>query len=94
MNHLLGDLNMCIAVVYLDDINIIGCTCAEYWCNTMRVLAALTSSGSNISAKKCCSCIHHVAVLGHNLDDGVLTPNSKKLLKLENFKPPQSITEL
>ena len=94
MNHLLGDMNMCIAVVYLDDINVVGCIHVECWCNTMRVLAALTSSGMNMSAKKCHFYINCVAVLGHNLGAGVLTPNSKKLPKLKNFKPPQLITEL
>ena len=87
-------MNMCIAVVYLDDVNVVGCTHGECWCNTMRVLATLTSSGMSMSAKKCCFWIHCIVVLGHNLGSGVLTPNSKKLSKLENFKPPQSITEL
>ena len=85
---------MCIAVIYLDDINVVGCTRVEFWCNTMRVLAALASSGMNVSAKKCNFHINCVVVLGHNLGAGVLTSNSEKLSKFKNFKPPQSITEL
>ena len=94
MNHLLGDMNMCIAVVYLDDVTVVGLSRVDCWHNTCRVLAALTCSGMNVSAKKCRFCVNRVVVLGHNLGAGVLTPNSKKLLKLKTFKPPQSITGL
>ena len=94
MNNLLVDMNMCIAIVYLDDVNVVGCTHVECWCNTMRILAALASSSMSVSARKCCFCIHHMVVLGHNLGTGVLTPNSKKLSKLKHFKPSQLITEL
>ena len=83
INHLMGDMNMCIAVVYLDDINVVGCIHVVCWCNTMRVLAALTSSGMNVSAKKCHFCINCLVVLGYNL--GAAAPNSKKLSNFRNL---------
>ena len=77
MQRILADDNLLAAVVYLDDVTIVGRDFTTCWHNALRVIGRLTDAGMKLSPKKCFLLCLEITVLGHRLGAGVLRPRTK-----------------
>jgi len=94
INRALGDLTHSYAIVYMDDVMIIGRTKEEAFDRLRVVLQVLTHSGFSFNITKCSFLKSCVEYLGFEVKSGEIRPNPRKIRALLNLPPPQSVTQL
>ena len=94
MQRILADDNLVAAVVYLDDVTVVGRDFVSCWTHALRVIDRLTAAGMKLSPKKCFFLCLEITVLGHHLGAGILRPRTKQLDKLQSCHAPRNFKEL
>lgn len=95
VNKALGSLANTHAVVYMDDILIIGNSDIDETLERIRsVLCVLTEAGFSFNFKKCSFMKERVEYLGYEVSKGEIRPNPKKIEALTRLPPPETVTQL
>ena len=77
MQCILPEDNLVAAVLYLDDVTVVGQDFITCWQNMSHVVSWLTNVGMNLSPKKCFFLYLDSTVLDHCLGTGTLRPHIK-----------------
>lgn len=91
----LGSLVNTHAVVYMDDILVIGNSDIEESLERVRtVLRVLTEAGFSFNLKKCSFMKERVEYLGYEVSLGEIRPSTRKIEALVALPPPMTVTQL
>ena len=90
MQEILGDLNMKICVIYLDDVIIFSKTYEEHLANLDIVLTRLHESNLKLSPKKCFFLQKRVKFLGHVVSEDGIETDPEKIERVKNWPVPNN----
>ena len=90
----LGDYNMKICIIYLDDIIIFAKDFEEHFERLDLVLTRLKECGLKLSAEKCFFMQKSVHFLGHVVSDFGVKTDLDKIEKVKNWLVPKNADEL
>src|SRR6266496_6110910 len=81
-------------IVYIDDLLIYSKTFEEHLEHIRKVFEKLREANLMMKLKKCKFCIPNVEFLGHIIGRDGLQPDSSKIEKMEQLKPPKDLRTL
>ena len=82
------------AVVYLDDILVMGKSFEEQLSNLEKVFARLQEAGLRLNPKKCYFLQRKVKYLGHLVSEEGIEADPRKVEAVHNFPPPVTLKAL
>ncbi|KAH0487642.1 MAG: hypothetical protein KVP17_000836, partial [Porospora cf. gigantea B] len=91
---LLGDMRYSGVLVYLDDILVHGTSEEETLSRLEEVLRRLSAAGLTLNLGKCTFFPKRLHYLGQVIEDGQLLPDPGRVLQLQSWKVPRTLTEL
>ena len=94
MEECLGEYNMKICIIYLDDIIIVGRTFEEHLERLDIVLTRLKECNLKLSAEKCHFMQKKVSFLGHIVSEDGVETDPEKINKVKNWPVPANPDEL
>lgn len=94
MDRVLAGLSWKIAMVYLDDIIVIGKSVDECLINMGQVFERLSKAGLKLKPKKCFILQKHVKYLGYIVSDAGIQTDPEKVDKVLQWPEPENISEL
>ena len=94
MEECLGDYNMKICVIYLDDLIIFSSTFEEHLQNLDKVLTRLKECNLKLSPEKCFFIQEKVHFLGHVVSKEGIETDPEKIDKIKNWPRPNNSDEL
>ena len=81
-------------ILYLDDLICIDSSFSEHLKTLEFIFQTCYDHGLLLSAKKCNLCMRETDFLGHKISSSGISPSSKHIKAVENFKPPTDRNEL
>ena len=94
MEQCLGDLNMKICAIYLDDLIIFSSTLEEHLYRLDKVLTRLRECNLKLSPKKCNFLQTKVKYVGHIVSENGVEADPEKVEKVKNWPTPQNAEEV
>jgi len=94
MEHILGDLNMSICLVYLDDIIIFSDSFEEHLQHLELVLERIKQFGLKLNPKKCKFFQRQIKYLGHIISSEGIAVDSEKTKTLLTWPVPSNVDQL
>lgn len=94
MEQCLGDLNMKICAIYLDDLIIFSSTLEEHLDRLDQVLTRLRECNLKLSPKKCKFLQTKVKYVGHIVSENGVEADPDKIEKVKNWPTPQNAEEV
>jgi len=94
MEECLGDYNMKICVIYLDDLIIFSDTFEEHLERLHLILQRLRECGIKLSSEKCFFLKKKVKFLGHVISENGIETDPDKIEKIKNYPTPSNPDEL
>jgi len=94
MEECLGDLNMTICIIYLDDVIIFANTFEEHLERLDRVLTRLKENNLKLSAEKCYFLKKKAKFLGHVVSENGVETDPDKTQKVKDWPTPKNADEL
>ena len=94
MEEVLGDYNMTICVIYLDDLIIFSSSFEEHLRHLDMVLTRLRENNLKLSPKKCYFIQERVNFLGHVVSSQGIETDPAKIEKILNWPTPSNAKEL
>lgn len=95
ITKVLGPLAKTYAVVYMDDILVIGNSDVKESLDRVRtVLKVLSEAGFSFNVKKCSFMKQKAEYLGFEASRGEIRPNSRKIEALVALSPPQTVAQV
>ena len=94
MEECLGDYNMTICVIYLDDLIIFSDTFEEHLRRLDLVLTRLKKCNLKLSPEKCFFIQDKVPFLGHIVSENGVETDPSKIDKIRNWPTPTNADEL
>lgn len=94
MEEILGDYNMTICVIYLDDLIIFADTFKEHLIRLDKILTRLKEHKVKLSPEKCYFIQTSVSFLGHIVSGEGIQTDPTKIEKIKQWKTPKNAGEL
>ena len=94
MQEILGDLNMKICLIYLDDLIIFSNSFEQHLERLQIVLQKLKEANLKLAPEKCCFFKSSVNFLGHVVSGNGLETDPAKIEKIQNWPVPTNHDEL
>ena len=94
MEQVLTGLPMSVALVYLDDIIVPGCSFSHQIGNLRQVFERLRKAKLKLSPKKCVLFQREVKYLGHVVSGEGISPDPGKIDAVKSWPRPTSVTEV
>lgn len=94
MEECLGDFNMKICVIYLDDLIIFSDTYEQHLERLHLILQRLKECGIKLSSEKCFFIQRKVKFLGHVVGENGIETDPEKVEKIKNYPIPANPDEL
>ena len=94
MQEILGDLNMKICLIYLDDLIIFSETFEQHLEHLDLILATLHEANLKLAPEKCCFFKPKVNFLGHIVSGNGVETDPVKVEKVKNWPEPNKPDEL
>ena len=94
MEQVLTGLPMSVALVYLDDIIVPGCSFSRQIGNLRQVFERLRKAKLKLSPKKCVLFQREVKYLGHVVSGEGISPDPGKIDAVKSWPRPTSVTEV
>ena len=94
MEECLGDYNMTICVIYLDDLIVFGDTFEEHLYRLDLVLTRIAQCNLKLSPQKCIFIQEKVGFLGHIVSAEGIETDPAKIEKIKNWPAPTNADEL
>ena len=90
MEECLGEYNMTICVIYLDDLIVFAETFEEHLYRLDLILTRMAECNLKLSAKKCMFIKERVNFLGHVVSSEGIETDPSKIEKIKNWPPPSN----
>ena len=94
MEQVLVGLPVSVALVYLDDILVPGCTFSQELANRGQVFEQLRKAKLKLSPKKCVLFQRKVNYLGHIVSEEGISPDPGKVAAVKSWPKPTTVTEV
>ena len=94
MQEILGDLNMKICLIYLDDLIIFSDTFEQHKERLDLILTTLKNANLKLAPEKCCFFKPRVSFLGHVVSGNGIETDPTKIEKVQNWPEPSNPDEL
>ena len=94
MEQVLAGLPVSVALVYLDDILVPGCTFSQELTNLSQVFERLRKAKLKLSPKKCVLFREEVNYLGHVVNEKGISPDPGKVAAVKSWPRPMTVTEV
>jgi transposase InsO family protein len=94
MEESLGDLNLRICFIYLDDVIIFSQTYEEHLDHLQQVFDRLRQTGFKLSPKKCAFFKRRVRYVGHIVSEDGIEPDPEKVEKVKTWPRPTNAEEV
>ena len=92
MDSVLGDLQLKIAVKYIDDITIFSPTLEQHLVDVNLVLERLNIANLKVNFNKCAFAQEEVVVLGFKVSKHGINPNPAKVQGISDLRPPKDVS--
>ena len=94
MQEILGDLNMKICFIYLDDLIVFSDSFEQHLERLDLILTTLENANLKLAPEKCCFFKPRVNFLGHVLSGNGIGTDPAKIEKVQNWPEPSDPDEL
>ncbi|KAH3851362.1 hypothetical protein DPMN_093842 [Dreissena polymorpha] len=94
MEEIIGDLNLKICIIYLDDIIIFSSNYSEHLQRLNLILSRLKAAGIKLSPNKCHFLKKKVKFLGHYVSEEGIETDPEKCDKVKNYPKPNNADQL
>ena len=94
MEECLGDYNMTICVIYLDDLIVFADSFQEHLYRLDLVLTRLAQCNLKLSPQKCIFIQEKIGFLGHIVSGDGIETDPEKIKKIKNWPSPKDTDEL
>ena len=94
MEQVLVGLPVSVALVFLDDILVQGCTFSQELANLDQVFERLRKAKLKLSPKKCVLFQREVNYLGHIVSEEGISPDPGKVAAVKSWPKPTTVTEV
>nr|KAG5692734.1 hypothetical protein BaRGS_033845 [Batillaria attramentaria] len=94
MEDILGDLNLKICLIFLDDLIIFSKTFEEHQDRLKKVLTRLREEGLKLNPRKCHFCKDQVVYVGHTVSAAGIGTDPEKTQAIKNWPTPTTPEEV
>ncbi len=90
----MGELNLTISVVFLDDINVFACSFDQHCENLSRVFGKIRSANLKLKDSKCRLFQRELVYVGHGVSEKGISCNPGHIITIKDYSSPTSVTEV